>query len=85
MGVIYAIVSFLVGDIERFLFLKAWSHESFLIEKPDQSLHLREHSLRDSFNKKTTTITKKVRKRPTTLYNTTKKYLAPVGENVDDN
>jgi hypothetical protein len=31
MGVIVAIVSYLSGDLQKFLFFKAWAHESFAL------------------------------------------------------
>lgn len=33
MGVIVAIVQFLIGDLQKFLFFKEWAHHSFVVQK----------------------------------------------------
>lgn len=40
MGVIFALVSFLVGDIQKFLFYKAWAHETFVVVKDAKNKNL---------------------------------------------
>ena len=33
MGVIFAVASFLLEDIQKFLFFNAWAHKIFVIQK----------------------------------------------------
>jgi hypothetical protein len=40
MGIIFAVVSFLVGDIQKFLFFKAWAQETFLVENDNKQSSL---------------------------------------------
>ena len=59
MGVIFAIVSFLVGDIQKFLFFKAWAHETFMVQKkPDLPDHHSQKRTNKGSSKETSSIKK---------------------------